>query len=303
MIARRRVRGLRAAGAHALREFSGRVAPAAVAACGRTSRRCMPLRGSPTISPTKAMRLSSGMRCSTTGRRACDAAVTPATRQPSSTVLERPWTRAAPAVFQAVAETIRDVRRCPSSLFEDLVSAFRQDVTVTAVRHVDRRCSTTAGDRRIRSAASSCESAGYRDGDTRRVVRRRLHGAAADEFLAGPGGRLAPGTSLRARAGVSSAPARVTAPGSRADDAGLARRTDGVRRRALASCSRGGALCATACRDGCAGSCAPRGSAASRILDRLETSRSSTSSAAVPSLRRRAICRCSPWRAVGVAAQ
>jgi squalene synthase HpnC len=58
-----------------------------------------------------------------------DAAVRGAS-SPSSTVLEPAMAAAAPAIFTALSATIRD-RALPTALFEDLVSAFRQDITVT----------------------------------------------------------------------------------------------------------------------------------------------------------------------------
>jgi phytoene synthase len=50
--------------------------------------------------------------------------------QPQATVLDETTAAAAPAVFAAVAETMRQCA-LPQGLFEDLVSAFRQDTTVT----------------------------------------------------------------------------------------------------------------------------------------------------------------------------
>lgn len=49
---------------------------------------------------------------------------------PSSSVLEPSMAAAAPAVFTAVGETLRECA-LPIELFTDLVSAFRQDITVT----------------------------------------------------------------------------------------------------------------------------------------------------------------------------
>lgn len=51
-------------------------------------------------------------------------------RPPDDTVLDAATSELAPAVFEAVAATVRDCR-LPPALFEDLVSAFRQDITVT----------------------------------------------------------------------------------------------------------------------------------------------------------------------------
>ena len=58
-----------------------------------------------------------------------DAAVR-GTSPPSSTVLDPTMAEVAPAVFTAVGETVRACE-LPPALFEDLVSAFRQDTTVT----------------------------------------------------------------------------------------------------------------------------------------------------------------------------
>ena len=49
-------------------------------------------------------------------------------------------------------------RDLPLSLFDDLLSAFAQDTTTHSLRFVGRSCSTTAGDRRIRSAVSCSAS-------------------------------------------------------------------------------------------------------------------------------------------------
>ena len=56
-------------------------------------------------------------------------------------------------MFLALGATIRACN-LPVSLFDDLLSAFRQDITTHRYDDVGRRCSTTAGDRPIRSGGS-----------------------------------------------------------------------------------------------------------------------------------------------------
>ena len=116
----------------------------------------------------------SGFACSTTGQRAPQRA--------SAGPVDDP------AVFVALAHTIRRAA-CRVSLFEDLLSAFKQDVTRSGTRP-GRICWTTAGVRRTRSDGSCCASAATIDPRLDRRVGRGLHRAAADQLLAGSRARL-----------------------------------------------------------------------------------------------------------------
>ena len=60
--------------------------------------------------------------------------------------------------FIALHDTI-DRFALPMQLFDDLLNAFVQDVGTTALRDLGRTCSTTAADRRTRSAGSCSGSA------------------------------------------------------------------------------------------------------------------------------------------------
>ena len=106
----------------------------------------------------------------------------------------------APAVFTATAHTIRSID-LPIDLFDDLVSAFRQDITVkwydswSSLFDYCRRSANPVGRLVLRIG-------GWRSA-ARCRVGRGLHRAAAHELLAGPGDRLAPRPAVRARRGAS----------------------------------------------------------------------------------------------------
>ena len=108
---------MRAHRARALRELPGRLAAAARPRCGRTSPPSTRSRGRPTTSPTRARwRRPSAIACSTTGRRGCTRRrLPPSSSDPSD------------RVFAAVAQT-RRLCELDIQLFDDLLSAFRQDV-------------------------------------------------------------------------------------------------------------------------------------------------------------------------------
>ena len=143
-----------------------------------------------------------------------------------------------------VALRRHDARRaaCRRAASHDLLSAFRQDVTVDALR----RPGTTLLDYCRRSANPVgrlvLRVAGYRDPALDAASDARLHGAAADEFLAGPRDRLAKGRLYVPRADLR----RRLAPTSadlerRRHDAGVARarwRTSSARTRALFDAGR-----------------------------------------------------------------
>ena len=88
------------------------------------------------------------------------------------------------AVFAALAET-RARFDLPLALFDDLLSAFRQDVVKTRYETWDevidycRRSANPVGRLVLRLAGRSTPR-------RRSSIRCRLHGAAADELLAGP---------------------------------------------------------------------------------------------------------------------
>ena len=114
---------------------------------------------------------------------------------------------------------------CPIALFEDLLSAFRQDVVTTRYATWDdvldycRRSANPVGRLVLRVA-------GYDDAAARRPVGRGLHGAAADQLLAGSGDRLAPRPPVPAARG-----SRPRRRGARRDlDAGTHDARSGARR-------------------------------------------------------------------------
>ena len=93
-------------------------------------------------------------------------------------------------------------------LFDDLLSAFRQDVLVKRYETWDdvldycRRSANPVGRLVLRLA-------GYRDAALDELVRRRLHGAAAHELLAGSRARLAQGRLYVPRDGRARGAART----------------------------------------------------------------------------------------------
>ena len=117
---------------------------------------------------------------------------------PSATVLDPAMAQAAPAIFFALGATMRECE-LPSALFQDLVSAFRQDTTVTRydtwpdVFDYCRRSANPVGRLVLRIG-------GWRDRRARRGLRRGVHGAAAHQLLAGPGRRLDARPAVRPRA-------------------------------------------------------------------------------------------------------
>ena len=157
------------------------------------------------------------------------AAVTPGAHPPATReVRVKDHVIDAGLTFEAVAETIRTCE-LPVSLFEDLLSAFKQDVTVrryAAWTDVDDYCRRSANP----VGRIVLRIAGYRDGSLDSLVRRPLYGASVDEFLAGPGGRLGEGTSLRAPAGARCRWRAGRGSRSPADDAGMAGRTEPLHR-------------------------------------------------------------------------
>ena len=110
------------------------------------------------------------------------------------------------AVFIALADT-RAKFDLPTALFDDLLSAFRQDVTTTRYETWDevldycRRSANPVGRLVLRVA-------GYRSAAARRLVGCGMHGASADQLLAGPGDRLGTGPALSARRGMGREPVR-----------------------------------------------------------------------------------------------
>ena len=97
-------------------------------------------------------------------------------------------------LFDALRTTIRE-RSLPLVLFEDLLSAFRQDVPSRDTPH-GSSCSTTVAVLQTRSEGLCCGSPGHDDARFDQLVRRHLHGASADEFLAGSQDRFRSGPHL-----------------------------------------------------------------------------------------------------------
>ena len=113
--------------------------------------------------------------------------------------------------------------------------------------------------------------AGYRDERARSIVGRAVHGAAADELLAGLRPRLARRPPVRAARRRRRLRRARDGSGRPAAD----RRRGGARSTACVAVTRAlfrrrAARSATACAAGCGSSCASPGSAARRILDRVE---------------------------------
>ena len=152
---------LRAAGAHALRELSRSPRTCCLAACGRTSPPSTRSRGSPTTSPMKATRRST---CATRGSTSGWLAWMPRSHGGGrrATVLESDDGGHAAAVFTALGATRCATARCRRRCSRTSSARFAR----THGRRATPRgptCSTTAGARPTRSAASCCASAGWRE--------------------------------------------------------------------------------------------------------------------------------------------
>ena len=229
----------------ALRELSGRVAAAAARRCGRTSPRSTRSRASPTTSPTKARR-----RPPTAGaaRRVAAAAARRRRRRARSAA---PPHAHEDLIVVALAHSIRSLD-LPLALFDDLLSAFGQDTMTTRyaswadVFDYCRRSANPVGRLVLRIA-------GYRDERARSIVGRAVHGAAADELLAGLRPRLARRPAVRAarRAGGLPARARWISSGRSTDRRVDAPRSPRCVARDARSCSTAAAPSATACAAGC----------------------------------------------------
>ena len=186
-----RLRRLRGAGADALRELSGRIAAAAAAhAAGdrrrlRVCRRADDFADEPGYSaaraPPAARRLAAAARC---GRRRHGQ------RRQSPNDL----------IFVAVADAIRE-HDLPVSLFSDLLSAFRQDVTTKPLRALGRRAGLLLALGEPGRPAGAAHRRLSRRG-ARSIVGRAVHGAAADQLLAGFRARLAERAALRSARGL-----------------------------------------------------------------------------------------------------
>ena len=124
---------MRALRARALRELPGRVPAAARPRCGRTSPRSTPSPAWPTTSPTRATgRPRSGWRCSTRGATAA--------RECRDARAGRDFgSRETAAHLRRARRYDPQLRALPLSLFEDLLSAFRQDVTTRRYAVLGRR--------------------------------------------------------------------------------------------------------------------------------------------------------------------
>ena len=163
---------------------------AAVYAFARTGRRLRRRRATATRRPC-------GTRGSTTGWRGCARPRVP------SAASRRPRRRARASTparsSRRSAHTDPALRRCRSRCFEDLLSAFRQDTTVRALRHLGRRA---------RLLPAFGQPGGTTRARYRRIARRRarrgvgraVHGAAAHQLLAGSRGGLALAAACTCRA-------------------------------------------------------------------------------------------------------
>ena len=94
------------------------------------------------------------------------------------------------AIFLALAHTIRSCA-LEVGLFEDLLSAFRQDTVVHAIRDVGRRARLLPPFGKPGGTARSADCRVSRR-RSRQFVGRALHGPPAHELLAGSRRRLAP---------------------------------------------------------------------------------------------------------------
>ena len=169
-------------------------------------------------------------------------------------------TSAPTMIFMALAAHHSELR-LPLSLFT-ICSVRSGRISSTTATRRGPMCSITAADRRIRSGDWCC---GSRATTTRRStpVRRVVHGAAADQFLAGPR------RSTGARGGCTCL-SMIRRP-RRRQRRGSRRRTGHVLNGARRLRDAGGADAdavrsqadryVTACAGGCAGNCASHGSA------------------------------------------
>ena len=169
--ARPRLRRVRGAGAIALRELSGRVAPAAGARCGRTWPRCTRLRAWPTTSPTKGTR-SAGDPAGTARALAGAAARGRSALGPADPVEASADSRDA-LIFVALGH-IDPIAQSADVALRRSAQRVRSGYHDDSIRLVARRCSTTAVARRIRSAVSCCASPGA---TIRRSIDRRTRSA------------------------------------------------------------------------------------------------------------------------------
>ena len=103
---------------------------------------------------------------------------------------------APPSGFRRLAETIRQVRH-PAHPFADLLTAFRQDQTVTRYETFDDLlgyCKNSAN-----PVGHSCFIlCGYKDAERQQTFRLHLHRVTTGKFLAGCRGRLREGKHLSA---------------------------------------------------------------------------------------------------------
>ena len=257
---RRRLRPLPAPGAAS----TTRIFPWRRACCrkprGRTSPRSTPLPASPTTSPTRAsappearLALLDDWRS-----RLHEAAAGRGADEDSD----------AGAIFLALADTMR---RCDldAQLFDDLLSAFRQDVVVH--RYDDwpdlldycRRSANPVGRLVLRIAGLSRRRPGP-------DVRCDLHRAAAHELLAGPRTRLAEGPPVRPAGRVGGSRRRSARPGPSPDQSRVARGPDSRGRRDTRALPAGAVHSPTRSRGRLRWELRATWLGGMRILDRLE---------------------------------
>ena len=239
--------------------FPGRVVAAARAACGRTSPPSTPLPAPPTTSPTKAtVRPDERLRLLDGWRAGC---VTPPVGRDAGLARRRRASRPTPwRSSVALGATIRRQRAAGRA-----VRGSAQRVPPGrhrhALRHLGRRCSTTAAARRTRSAGSCCGSPAIDDArldawSDAICTALQLTNFWQDLQIDFDRGRIyLPPRSMRAH-------------GARTSDLDGGPLTPAWQRALAAAvhargrCSTTAGRCATPCAAGCATSCARPGSAA-----------------------------------------
>ena len=173
-------------------------------------------------------------------------------------------------IFLALSHTMRSCE-LEVDLFEDLLSAFRQDTVVHRYAAWDdvldycRRSANPVGRLVLRIA-------GYRDRESRHFVGRALHRPPAHEFLAGSGRRLAPRPAVHPACRTRCRRCQGCRPRLRSHHSRHGSRRSCRRRPGRATCSHVAVPSATVSTGGSGTNCASRGWAQSRILDRLEAS-------------------------------
>ena len=261
--------------------------------CGRTSRRCTRSRASPTTSPTKAPRRPAE-RAGAARRLAAAAA---RARSPSDAPdATAPHAHERSDCSSRSRHSIRSLD-LPLALFDDLRERVRSGYHDDSLRLVGRR---------VRLLPPIGESGRPARAAHRRLSRRRarsivgcaVHGAAADEFLAGLRPRLASRPAVRAARRAARVPARAkrisrpvaSTPRGRARSRSASTVTRelfdggprGLRRRAAAGCATSCASPGSAARASSSASSAPARGCFDRPSDARRARRAAARSGARP---------------------